>query len=212
MACPLCYNKRTKALVLSAPRAFHYCEVCQLVFVPAPYRLTAEEEKKRYLLHHNDLEDKKYTAFLRQAIDPALEFINKTMRGLDYGCGPTPVLASLLEKEMIACKSYDPFFYSRIEDAAYDFIFSTECVEHFYHPRKTFDHLYQLLKEGGYLIIMTSFWDSLADFPQWYYKNDPAHVAFYHMETWSYLAQHYHYDMLYCDQKKVIILRKAHQL
>lgn len=208
MACPLCQNAKIQNLGLFSARSFIFCEECKLIFVPAPYRLGHEEEKNRYLLHHNKLEDKKYKAFLDQAINPALNFIGKKMIGLDYGCGPTPVLASLLGRQGITCQSYDPFFFPKIAAPAYDFIFSTECVEHFYHPKKAFDHLYRLLKNNGFLIIMTSFWGSLDGFPGWYYKNDPAHVAFYHFDTWLYLAEQYHYELVYCDQKKVVIFKK----
>lgn len=209
MPCPLCQHDHIEKLDLHLPRIFLFCEECKLIFVESHYRLSLLEEKNRYLLHKNTIGDKNYIAFLNQAVAPALPFIDKSMTGLDFGCGHTPVLVSLLKQRMINCEYYDPFFFPEIKQQAYDFIFSTECVEHFFYPQKTFDQMDQLLRKSGYLIIMTSFWDNRTTFGAWYYKNDPAHVAFYHLDTFDYLARHYEYKILYTDQKKVIIFQKS---
>lgn len=185
------------------------CETCKLIFVPEQYRLSPEEEKLRYMLHDNRIENEGYVSFLRQAIDPALEYIESDMKGLDFGCGPSPVLATLLGKMNILCGFFDPFFYPAIDNTDFDFVFSTECVEHFYYPRRTFERIDTLIKKGGLLIIMTNLWDDLHDFATWYYKNDPTHVAFYHRETLYFLAQTFRYDILYNDQKRVVIFRKC---
>lgn len=190
-------------------RAFILCGDCKLIFVPEQYRLAAEEERRRYMLHRNNIESEGYVAFLRQAIDPALRYINCGMKGLDFGCGPAPMLATLLGRMKILCRYYAPFFFPEIDDTAYDFIFSTECIEHFYHPRKTFERIDTLLRKGGFLILMTSFWNNLQEFPAWYYKNDPAHVAFYHPDTLGFLAKLFRYEFLYNDGKRVAIFKKS---
>lgn len=190
-------------------RAFILCEVCKLIFVPEPYRLAAEEEKRRYMLHRNNIENEGYVTFLRQAIDPALRYIDSGMKGLDFGCGPSPVLAMLLDQINVRCQYYDPFFFPTIDGSGFDFVFSTECVEHFNHPRKTFERMDALIKKGGYLVLMTSLWNNLRKFPAWYYKNDPTHVAFYHPDTLGFLAKHFHYEFLYNDGKRVAIFKKS---
>ena len=209
MNCPLCQKSKIQDLGILNSRGFMLCEYCKLIFVPEPYRLGFEEEKQRYLLHRNDIESERYVAFLRQAIDPALRYIDSSMQGLDFGCGPYPMLAKLLGRMKIVCQYYDPFFFPIIDGSGFDFIFSTECVEHFFHPRKTFESIDSLLKKGGFLIIMTSFWDNLDGFASWYYKNDPAHVAFYHPDTFDFLAMHFHYEFLYNDGNRVVIFRKS---
>lgn len=208
MDCPLCQKSKLLELGILNCRGFILCENCKLIFVPEPYRLGLEEEKQRYLLHRNDIESEGYVSFLRQAIDPALMYIERGMKGLDFGCGPSPVLATLMNRMEILCQYYDPFFFPTIDGSNFDFVFSTECVEHFFHPRRTFESIDTLIKKGGFLIIMTSLWDNLDGFAKWYYKNDPTHVAFYHMDTLDFLAKNFGYDLLYNDRKRVAIFGK----
>lgn len=205
----MCENSRfAENGIVAAQRDFYFCEKCYLIFVTDEGRLSWEKERERYLLHQNNKEDERYVNFLKQAIDPSLRFLKKGMKGLDFGCGHEPVLAYLLNQYAYTCDFYDPFFFPSIEKEHYDFIFSTEVVEHFFNPSKEFDTIDQLLARGGYLIVMTSFWDKIETFGDWYYKNDPAHVAFYHYRTFQFLARKFKYDIVYSDLKKVIIFYK----
>lgn len=209
MDCPLCQKSITRDLGILNSRGFTLCETCKLIFVQEPYRLGHEEEKLRYMLHDNNIESEGYVSFLKRAIDPALAYIGRGMKGLDFGCGPSPVLATLLGRMEILCDFYDPFFYPAIDDVDYDFVFSTECIEHFHHPRKTFGIIDNHLKKGGILVVMTNFWNNLDDFPTWYYKNDPTHVAFYHPDTLEFLSKLFRYELIYNDGKRVAIFKKS---
>ena len=206
--CPLCGSGKVAQLQLEEARDFYYCSRCFLISVPSCFWLKPEEEERRYQLHENTFENEGYLKFLSRAIDPALSLLHTGMKGLDFGCGPNPVLAALIEKEQIACDFYDPYFFPKLRQINFDFVFSTECIEHFFYPDKMFEQLYQLLKEGGYLILMTDMWQKLEDFENWYYKNDPAHVVFYHPNTFDYLASIFGYRLEYTDHKRVIIFKK----
>ena len=190
-------------------RTFFCCTICKLFFVDPAQRLSAEWEKARYALHTNNIEDQGYVNFLNIALKPALPFLDAQMDGLDFGCGPEPVLAALLGRLGLNCAYYDPYFFPDLDfKKNYHFIFSTECVEHFYNPGAEFLKLAKMLHPGGFLIIMTSFWQDIAHFRSWYYKNDPAHVCFYSMETFKYIATTYHFDIVHSDQEKVVIFKK----
>lgn len=211
--CPLCecFNLNTTAieqLDIPGKRAFYFCSTCYLIFVSDVGKLNEIDEKERYLLHQNKKEDERYVNFLRYALDPTVPLLNRGMKGLDYGCGHTPVLSLLLREEGYTCDIYDPFFYPYIKKNHYDFIFATEVVEHFFNPGREFRKVDELLLKGGYLTIMTSFWDKLELFTNWYYKNDPAHVAFYHYKTFQAIAAWLNYEIVYTDQRKVIVFRK----
>ena len=217
MKCPLCSNCHSGAeaiikLQLADRREFYLCEHCNIIFVSDAGRLNAKEEKQRYLLHQNRKDDLNYVSFLKQAINPSLAFLKPDMLGLDFGCGHSPVLAALLEEEGFTCEVYDPFFFPSLKKKQYDFIFSTEVVEHFFDPAGEFQRLDRLLLPGGYLVIMTSFWNDLAALEHWYYKNDPAHVVFYHPNTFRLIARSLHYKIVYTDSKKVIIFHKSGSL
>src|SRR5665648_225714 len=72
------------------------CSVCRATFLDPAQRLSAEEEHARYRHHQNDPADKKYRRFLSKLADPLLQRLSPQAKGLDYGCGPGPALASML--------------------------------------------------------------------------------------------------------------------
>jgi len=147
--------------------------------------------------------------FLYRAITPALHYINTKQRGLDYGCGPVPTLSVILkENHGIACDDYDPIFYPDSPSDQYDFIFSTECFEHFFAPTKEIVTIKELLKPGGLLIVMTELWNDDTDLATWYYFRDTTHVAFFHTKTFQYIAEFYDFELIPCDDIRVVILKK----
>lgn len=208
MNCPLCNSTDNKKFE-AGNRIYYLCQTCELTFMDSACHLSAEEEKKRYSFHQNNAEDNGYVAFLNRAIEPAISFLNKDMHGFDYGCGPNPVLAHLVSEKGFKCDFYDPYFFPECKfDRKYDFIFATECFEHFFNPGMEIERISELLKTNGILSIMTELWNPVDDFSAWYYKNDPTHVCFYSKNTIDYICDNFHFIKIYTDDKRVIILKK----
>ncbi|WP_299700701.1 class I SAM-dependent methyltransferase [uncultured Pontibacter sp.] len=190
-------------------RLLYLCQQCQLLFSAKQDFPSAELEKAHYMRHENTVSNAGYVQFLNKAIVPALPFLHAGMRGLDYGCGPGPSLSVLLRERGYVMDDYDPFFFPYLkEDQVYDFIFSTECFEHFFDPDAEMQRLSLLLKTGGFLIVMTQLWQNLSELPTWYYAKDPTHVVFYHLHTFDWIAKHYGFEVKYTDSIRVIILKK----
>jgi 2-polyprenyl-3-methyl-5-hydroxy-6-metoxy-1,4-benzoquinol methylase len=147
-------------------------------------------EKKRYLLHQNHLQDQGYRAFAAPILDRVRTGFDHSASGLDFGCGHNPVISEILRNENFKVDDYDPLFYpDRIfEDRTYDFIVCCEVIEHFHHPDREFVLLSSLLKESGSLICMTDIYSDETDFSTWYYKNDPTHVFIYRHQTFEYIC------------------------
>lgn len=208
--CPLCRNTKNNTSVNGADvRQYFYCNNCHLIFVSPSFHLSSEAEKSRYQFHQNNIEDKGYVAFLNKAIQPALPFMNTAMKGLDYGCGPSPTLSKLLQQQGYACSDYDPYFFPELNaNHKYDFIFATECFEHFFQPEKELNTISELLNDNGLLIIMTEQWQTIEHFATWYYPKDPTHVCFYHSHTFNFIAEKFQFEILYNDKKRVVVLRK----
>ncbi len=177
------------------------------MFAEKQFLQSSESEEKRYRQHQNSITDKGYVQFLKQATDPAKKYISEEMTGLDYGCGPNPTLSKLLNEENFCCGIYDPIFYPEMPEGPFDFIFATECFEHFFDPAKELAQIKNLLKSNGILVIMTDFWSEKKQFPDWYYTSDFTHVTFYHAGTFSFIAKKFGFEMIYNDQKRVVILR-----
>lgn len=195
--CPLCHAAAPFWLQESRRRMparnYHRCANCSLVFVPAAFHLDAAAERAEYDLHRNDPLDEGYRRFLGRLVAPLCRRLPAGAAGLDFGCGPGPVLQQLLQERGFACAAYDPYYQpdNAALEARYAFITCTEVVEHFAQPRASFDLLHTLLESGGILAIMTRRPGDAAAFAIWHYSRDPTHIAFYALETFDWIASHY---------------------
>lgn len=166
------------------------CDDCGLVFVPLVQHLDAKAEKARYDLHRNTPEDKGYVRFLNRLVSQVTEKVQAGRSCLDFGSGPSPVMAHLLEQHGYITSIYDPFYANTPEvlSRSYDLITCCEVAEHLSRPGRIFQTLTRLLTPGGVLAVMTQPLPQQKNFPSWHYKNDLTHVCFYSCETFSYIA------------------------
>lgn len=121
--------------------------------------------------------------------------------GLDFGCGPGPALARMLEEHGYRMSVYDPFYFTdtSVLSQPYDFITCTEVIEHVYDAESIWRQLFAMLKPAGWLGVMTKRVRNPAAFAQWHYKNDPTHVRFYSESTLAWLAKHYGATLILVD-------------
>ncbi len=190
-SCVLCSHHRIDLHHQDRNRAYFKCSLCGLIFVPDRYHVSEQREKTRYDAHQNSADDKGYRQFLSQIIPPLLSKIEPSDSGLDYGCGPAPVLAQMLNASGNKTAYHDPFYHPNTALLAkkYDFVTCTEVVEHFRDPATEWKRLIKLVRKGGWLGIMTQLTDGCMDFNDWYYKNDETHVSFYSSQTINWLSQ-----------------------
>jgi hypothetical protein len=208
--CPLCESVETRFKIHSKNRDFFSCTNCQLIFISPEQLLDANEEEKRYNQHQNNIIDEGYKKFLYNIITPLLTKVKPESKGLDFGSGPFPALAQLLEDENLKIDIYDPFYAKNeyIFTRKYDFITLTEVAEHLYNPAKEFNRIIPLLKQGGFLAIMTLRTDTVVDFKNWFYQNDDTHVCFYADASMEYLAKKYNFKLEYIN-KRVVLFQKS---
>lgn len=209
--CPLCESEKTNQF-LECEKPFksmyHRCSICDLIYTDRSFLLNQDMEKSRYDYHENNVDDVGYQNFLRRLIDPIQKYINNSLIGLDYGSGPEPALQELMKRDGYQVDIFDPIYANVSHADKYDFITSTEVVEHFYEPKKSFDHMLSHLKENGILAIMTSVYDDSIDFKTWHYRYDDTHVAFYTDKTLSWLASQYNLELLE-SKKNVRVWKKT---
>ncbi|HUG93667.1 MAG TPA: class I SAM-dependent methyltransferase [Planctomycetaceae bacterium] len=209
MRCPLCrVSGRTTAVVGADERRYHLCGACCLIFADPAHHLSPDRERAHYEMHENSIENQGYVRFLNRVVGPMLPHLDRGMRGLDYGCGPGPTLSLLLRRQGIACDDYDPLFADGPLRPPYDFVFSTECFEHFHDPATDIRRIHALLRPGGLLGIMTERWTTLAAFADWYYTRDPTHVSFYHATSFEVLCRRFGFTPVWSDGTRVVILRR----
>jgi hypothetical protein len=206
--CPLCQSIGADATAGADSRRYYRCRNCELIFVDVRDRISELEQRKHYLTHENGPHQAGYVAFLRRVIDPMLQHLDATMIGLDYGCGPGPAIAAILQPYSIGCTNYDPLFANDPLTPPYDYIFATECFEHFEAPGEEIRRLHGLLRPGGHLGIMTEPWTELNAFANWHYTRDPTHIAFYHARTFEYLCTELGFVRQLVSDVRVVILRR----
>jgi SAM-dependent methyltransferase len=191
LQCPLCEENNAREYHADELRHYLQCPRCRLVFVPPQFHLARAAEKAEYDLHQNAVDDPGYRRFLSRLAEPLVCRLTAGSRGLDFGCGPAPALAELLQQQGFEVALYDSFFRpdSAALDGDYDFICATEVVEHLHRPGPELARLWRLLRPAGWLGVMTKLVLDREAFSRWHYKRDPTHVSFFSRETWQWWAR-----------------------
>ena len=208
-SCPLCRHSAAQFYHRDKFRDYFQCAQCALVFVPPEFHLSPEAEKAYYELHENSLEDAGYRGFLERCATPLLARLPPAARGLDYGCGPAPLLAQILEEQGHRVSVYDLYFQpnaSVLEDR-FDFIVSTEVVEHLADPMTVLECLWQRIDVGGVLALMTKLVASRERFASWHYIRDPTHIVFFSEETFRWLAKHLSASLAFSGSDVIFLTR-----
>lgn len=210
MPCPLCACSDTIEYHRDRSRPYLQCQQCQLVYVPDDYHLSSSAEKAEYDQHRNDVADTGYRKFLQRMAQPLIERLATGSEGLDFGCGPGPALADILQQAGFSMQLYDLYYYpdSGTLHRHYDFITATEVIEHLARPWQVMQMLWPLLRPGGTLGLMTKLVIDRERFASWHYIRDPTHIAFYSRDTMTYLAQKLAADIEFIGDD-VVLLRKA---
>lgn len=177
-------------------RLYWLCGTCGGIFLDPKSRLTADDEKKRYTMHENTLDEPGYRRHLEQFLSYVLKFAGSSVSTVfDYGSGPEPCLARLLELQGFTVRYRDPFFCPDTPafEGGADLVTCLEVAEHFAEPRRDFALMAECLREGGFLAVGThlltsgiatrdsrSVWEF---FLPWWYRQDSTHISFYTEEA-----------------------------
>jgi len=190
--CLLCSSSNHDFFFEDKFRKYQRCLNCSLLFVAPEFHVSRKREKARYEEHNNDPNDAGYRAFLERISKPIKESFAPPSNGLDFGCGPTTLLADILSESGFEMDVYDLFYFpdESVLKKRFDFIVTTEVVEHLSGPLKVFKNLLSMLKPDGILAVMTRLHDNSIDFKTWHYKNDPTHISFFSLQTFEWLSEH----------------------
>lgn len=217
MICLLCGSQHNKLLLKKSQeplkgREYHLCSDCGLIFVPEHQHISLAEQKSYYDTHDNGAHQQGYLDFLNQLVAPLLNHVSEKSYGLDFGCGPGPVVHLLCKDHGHTVKNFDPIYKndSHLLQNQYDFITCTEVIEHFSNPKNDFLKIKKLLKPKSILGFMTQFYPNLDSFENWWYHKDPTHICFYQEKTFCYLAESLNLEIL--EMKNPIVIFKSQSL
>jgi hypothetical protein len=190
-ACTVCKTTDVELFENIDGQDYFRCPRCMATFLDPAHWAAPDFERARYAEHQNAWDDPGYRKFLSRLAIPLLEKLPPNSKGIDFGCGPGPVLAKMLEQARHSVRLYDPYFFpdAALLDQQYDFIACTETIEHFFHPAKEFARFDTMLLPGGHLGLMTCFQTDDAAFAGWHYRRDATHVVFYREQTLRFIAK-----------------------
>lgn len=208
--CPLCKASHLDEFYQDKYRDYFRCTECSLVFVPSEQFLSKIQEKSQYDSHQNSPDDPRYRQFLSRLFTPLEKCLTKGSRGLDFGSGPGPTLSVMFEEAGHSVSLYDTFYApdTSVFEKKYDFVTTSEVVEHLNNPKDELNRLWGCLNPGGHLGIMTKLVIDQKAFVRWHYKNEPTHICFYSKETFRWLANSWKAQVIFAD-KDVMIFSKV---
>ena len=196
-------------------KKYSQCTSCNGVFINREFLPVADDEKHRYELHQNTLEDTGYRAYLESFIN-IFKMIPNIHNIFDYGCGPAPALVELLKNHGYDARGWDPFFApdtERFENGA-DLVTCLEVAEHFFNPQKDFSLISNCLKPDGYLVLGTHPVPQLSEqktwnyFDSWWYRQDTTHVSFYTEKSLACAAASAGLTLINHTEANVFIFKK----
>ncbi|CAM4196086.1 class I SAM-dependent methyltransferase [Lacicoccus alkaliphilus] len=201
--CKICRSEAILPYGLSGEETFHYCPDCEYISRNINQRLSRSAEKETYDLHENSIEDPRYVDYFYKFLNAAVfPYVPAGKDGLDFGSGPSPVLAQLLERARYRMDIYDEFYASEkiYEHKKYDLITVTEVVEHLADPVPYFKLFAAHLRADGILAVMTQFHkNDPVHFHKWHYMRDPTHISFYTPKTLEHIAWTAGLKIIYTD-------------
>ncbi len=204
--CPLCAGP-SHPLAPAGDRPFRHCPRCDLIVVPRQWHLSRDEERARYLLHENTIDNAGYVGRFHRLIELIREHVPGARRVLDYGCGPAPVFVELLRRAGYDAVGYDPIFAPNADlSHTFDVIVSVETFEHFAEPGTELRRMASCLTPGGCLAIMTRFHPGADSMKDWWYVRDPTHVAFYSPRTFRFIQSTFGFEAIVMDDVSVALL------
>jgi len=173
------------------------------------FKMTPDEEMKRYGLHNNTLDDPRYVSYLEKFIKNAvMPYRNGKKSALDFGSGPEAALAEILIKKYdLSVDVFDIYFANDqgFKKRKYDIIVCTEVIEHIEEPLETFKLFYDLLNKDGILAVMTHFHKNDDEhFLKWHYIRDRTHTSFFSLKTLEVVSKQANLHVLFTDGVKMI--------
>jgi len=214
--CSICQsaNGYAQLVVKRAPiRSYWKCDDCNFIEVDGTDHLSLKDEAQFYQHHENCIDDPRYRQYATAVATEAQRRYSELGNGtaLDFGCGPGPVVASLLREHGIPADQYDPVYNpDGMKQDSYSLIVACEVVEHFRKPRTEFMTVHDRLVPGGWFVIQTERLDFVDRFEDWYYRRDPTHIAFYSERTFRQLALGIGFDRVEIVDKKLVSMRRPY--
>lgn len=212
MKCAICDEVTRQLYDPQFDLTYQCCDHCGFIGQDRGQLILFEEEREEYDRHENDINNEGYVNFFKRFLDAALIPYARLGDGLDFGSGPEPVLSQVMARDYGTRPDIYDLHYSPekvYQGKVYDYIVTTEVIEHVKDPKSVLRMFHQLLKPDGVVAIMTLFHEDDDDlFLKWWYRRDVTHISFFLPRTFDRMAKDIGFKRVYCDDTRYITLRK----
>lgn len=197
--CKICGGTTNRKFDNQMKCDYHFCSNCGFIFKDESHHIDESTEYDRYASHNNSFDSPGYVKMFEDFLEKIDKYITYDSLVLDYGCGPGPVLSEIMSTRGATTKTYDLYFeHSKdYQEYVYDIITVTEVIEHFKEPLRDLELALKLLKDGGLLVIRTSFIKE--PFMEWWYRRDHTHVSFFNDRVFKEIASRFDLEIVYSD-------------
>ena len=208
MQCPICGQKGTyifQNIVLNKYEVSYYqCSHCRLIYTETPYWL--KEAYKDAIVGTDTGLMQRNISFCVSVNTLIRKFFSTGANFLDYGGGYGIFVRMMRDvghhfrwtdkySENLIAKGFE------YQGEPVDFVTAFELFEHFDQPLQEIENLLGYSKN---ILISTTVYEEEHGYPDkswWYYAPHAGqHVAFYHRQTFKYLAQQYHLNYYQINQ------------
>jgi hypothetical protein len=149
--CPVC--KTNNPAIGSKKRMKYYtCSNCHTLYCPP-----INQANMLGGLHEDETDER---ALQDEERVKRFKWLTNGANILDYGCGKEFLVNTAVKAGLMAC-GYDPYNpeLDVLPSGPFDLVSMIEVAEHLSAPFKEFDDIYDMLRNGGFLYIETSFSD-----------------------------------------------------
>lgn len=204
--CKICKNETVVKEIGNVK--YNYCLKCGFLSKDDMFILSNEDEFLRYQKHNNN-ENDGYIKYQEKFYQEIEDFLDGNV--LDYGCGDNHILADIINKNNKKCDWYDLYFYpvENYKKHRYRAIILEEVIEHLKDPLSVLENLINYLDDNGKLLIRTLMIPSSIFDKSWWYLRDSTHISFFDYNTFKYLSDFLNLNIIYFNDKDLIILQKA---
>ncbi len=212
MNCHICHSEARIIEDQQFGLNYYYCLQCGFISQDRESIPAFSDARDEYDRHENSIENEGYVNFFKRFIEASiLPFVDQG-KGLDFGSGPEPVLSQVLKRDYGLMVDIYDLHYQPVkvyEHQQYDYIVSTEVIEHIEDPMAVMKLWHEHLKPGGVLAVMTLFHEEdEAHFLDWWYRRDITHISFFTVRTFNYMAEKIGFEIIFTDNKRYITFKK----
>lgn len=202
LVCPLCHHT-AQWFIQDKKRSYFSCKQCEFIFADPKSHIPLKANPP------TTTEQKQLVSFLQSGINNIEQQNTAPLNILNFGQALEQQHLSKLKHSHHNFRQFDPLnpVHSNELTRQYDLIACHQTLSKLGQPAKEWQLLQRLLKPNALLLVEVPILNNVGQFHCWPNKKALQHIAFYHANTFQFIAHHFNLELVY-QQKNLVLLRK----